>query len=95
MLRPQGYVKPVQTPWRRNRKGPEPKVLATEASAEGAGQEPRTGKTESQEFVRSRICDTPRAEEGRGRRGREAASRMRGEKPEGGEAQEGIGRIVA
>jgi hypothetical protein len=26
MLRPQGYVKPVQTPWRRNRKGPEPKV---------------------------------------------------------------------
>jgi hypothetical protein len=32
MLRPQGYVKPVQTPWRRNRKGPEPKVTEPQDS---------------------------------------------------------------
>jgi hypothetical protein len=60
-----------------------------------AGQEPRTGKTKSQEFVRSHTSDTLRAGKGRERRRREVVFKVCGEKPEGGEAQEGIGRVVA
>jgi hypothetical protein len=57
---------------------------------------PRTsdGETSSQERVRPSAGDTARGEKARGRRGREGVPTVGGERPEGGEAHEGIGRGV-
>jgi len=52
------------------------------------------GESGSQEQDRSQIFDTVEAPKGHGRREREGAFKVCGERPEEGKAQEGSGRVA-